>query len=757
VSIPTDSVQGTAAIQITAVDAAGNRIVLAPDFAVIDTIAPLIDASVSRNQINLPQIGLLIRSEPGVRVITERNGEILNESILQTASGVLERSLVLGENRFRFRAVDTAGNSSGWTPIVSVRYRVDPPQLTTYFLNANPMKTGSLRSSIEFSEAVTGSIRAVLAINSVSLNPVRIDTRSTGLDIEFNVTNGLNGTGHIVVSGIENLAGNSTTVDIPVEIDTTVPSVISGYGPVRFISTGNLNFDVALSEPVTISATINGNPMQWISATPSANTIVHRFSYPITESDLQGTASIRIRYSDPAGNAGETVDTRHVIDTVVPSISQWVVPTRPVSVGTFPIEFNVSEDTPTPDVRFNDQQMALANKNAVQGGLFRYRYTYAVPSSETQGPGMVIVRVRDYAGNSATAQTSLQVDTRSPILSTVSGNTLLRSAGSYELPVMISEPNVALTASMNGLILSELGRIPSGNGEWVTLQYRIDSGFPQGINPVLINAIDAAGNGASFTINTIFVDTVAPVLSSVRINDAQGNEDAAPLFLGPKTIVLDFSEPIVSVNAKVQLGTATAKLTASGPQQLIGVLSQEQLIGMSGNVTLSVSGITDQAGNSMSTFQRGFAIDTVLPQVTTVTVNAEKLNLPLALSTFNAATYKVAEGFLTVDLAFSESVAPNRVGLEVFGTVKEGQLQNTAIVDGKTTARYIFNIRASDFGYLADQNDIVLYGTAGTKTGTYPVETDRRISTTSKFRPKILPETGRLPISMAILKYSIPN
>ncbi|NBV42691.1 hypothetical protein EBR96_07990, partial [bacterium] len=502
VSIPTDSVQGTAAIQITAVDAAGNRLVLAPDFAVIDTMPPAIQTTISQRQINRPEIELVISSEPGSRVQILKNGYLVGEIIQSLPLTPIKQTLQLGPNAFRFLAVDQVGNQSEWTPTLSVVYRLDPPKLTKYALSANPARVGRLRVESDFSEPVTGSIQANLVINSATLNAAEIAVVSDHLELGFDILQGLNGAGHIHLQGIQNEAGNEMSVDIPVELDTTVPSLSAVVQGIQFVTTGNLTFDALLSEQVvTISATLNNRPMHRILDVPSGNLGIYRFDYQISESDAQGTASIRIEFSDSAGNAGEVVNQQYYIDTVPPGISNYSVPTRPVSTGLVSVAFDISEETQRPDVRFNGSAMTLSDQSTLESGARRYRYSYLIPATEAQGTGSVTVGVQDRAGNSSASTSSIFVDTQAPAIQELPRNSGPLTFGQYDLPVLISEPGPLITASMNGVILTESDRVPSGSGEVVTMRFPVDSATPQGQNSIRLTATDRAGNRTQTDIN----------------------------------------------------------------------------------------------------------------------------------------------------------------------------------------------------------------------------------------------------------------
>ncbi len=261
------------------------------------------------------------------------------------------------------------------------------------------------------------------------------------------------------VSGsVTDVAGNTASTSVSVELDRTAPTISASVAPVP-----NANgWNNGASAQVTFSCTDTGSG---IAGCPS----------PVTVS-AEGIASVNGSATDQAGNLATIVATVR-IDRTVPTISAVVTPAPNASGWS-----NAASETVT--FTCGDTGSGLA--------------TSACPTAQTvtaQGSTTVSGTVLDLAGNSATKSVVVKIDRTPPTISAAISPSP-NSAGWLNLPVA----KVTFTCSDGGSGLAS-GACPAA----VLVS-------TEGITAVTRSVTDVAGNTGSATA-TVRIDRTAPVVS----------------------------------------------------------------------------------------------------------------------------------------------------------------------------------------------------------------------------------------------------
>ncbi|NBV43095.1 hypothetical protein EBR96_10070, partial [bacterium] len=285
-----------------------------------------------------------------------------------------------------------------------------------------------------------------------------------------------------------------------VSIDTQKPSVTSVSADIRNLSTGSFKWGLSINEPIINAvARFAGIPLDTTVSSDNGQFLLI-LSGIVTPDFPQGPASLMVNFSDLAGNIGTFSDSDFGVDTVPGSIRLNAVADPVRGSGDFDIEFDYSELAATVSASILGRPLVPVSRTAISGGE-HWVYRGKINSDDVQGTASLTIVVQDRAGNSSTATSSIFVDTQAPAIQELPRNPGPLTFGQYDLPVLISESGTAIAASMNGVILTESSRVPSGSGEVVAMRYLVDSATPQGQNSIRLTATDRAGNRTQTDIN----------------------------------------------------------------------------------------------------------------------------------------------------------------------------------------------------------------------------------------------------------------
>ena len=690
-TVPVGDIQGSVTMTVVATDLAGNTSVVTPSFAVVDTRPPVV--TVTRTSPSIQSVGVVTMTIGLDAPVDALNATLDGASMLATrvsgnewlATGLITSASIQGVSKVTVVATDFAGNV---TPV-----SMDGPIIDTVF----PTATGLPSATAYWKE---GQYTIPLTISEVPLTVTAdINGRSVGVTVtgtQLSTAISIPSTepqgASMIRWHVTDLAGNrSDVVSDKITIDTVVPTLSVGAATPLIRSTGVMTVTLNVSEPnASVAATWNGTGVT-VRAVTSTTFAVDLW---VTNTTPQGDSVLNLMVTDRAGNRISTATVVAVIDTITPQVTGTVGSPVYQSIGNLAIPFSTSEPVATVTVTVN-------GRLAIVSGT--YLATLPISSADAQGTASVQIRVQDFAGNSS--QTTIPyycIDTVIPVISGLPTQSQWVSTGNWTLHFKPNEWVATPSVTMNGRPMTISTITPSGTGLGIDATISILNGDTQGAAAVVITAIDIAGNASTVTFNGLSIDTVLPTVTATRVQTSAGVEDLGALYLSDKQWVLTFSEPVTP--GTITLGSAVAQITQPQSTQLIASFTQSQLSSVAGTQNLTISGVADRAGNRNLSVVTPYFVDVTAPTIQAVTVNTQKLMTPMAIAAFNSQAYKAGLGDLTVDIKFSESVVPGRMGVMVMGVEKTLILQSTTSNAQGFFARYSGALSATDFGYLSDLN-----------------------------------------------------
>lgn len=421
---------------------------------------------------------------------------------------------------------------------------------------------------------------------------------------------------------VSDVAGNSTSISVPLTVDTGVPALtVNPMATDGIINAAETAADLALSGTVapgsSVTLTLNGETYDavvaadgsWIASVPSA--------------DLQ-----------------QLPDGRYDLNVTVTTVSGNVATTPfPVTVDTTAPDFSVN--TPAEDGVLNSTEQAAgfsfsgagSEGDLVSVTLNGVTYTgtvdgegnwaLAVPPAAlaglTNGSSYpVVVTVTDAAGNSSSQNSALTVATTPPplVVAPVSGDNAL-NVGELAEPLVVSgsgQNGDEVTVQLDDQLYSTTVGV---NGQW-TLQIAPEAlaALPSGSNPLTVIETDANGNQSSQVVdlNVATSPDVQPVLtidSSTFAGDGivtAAEQLQSITVRGSSTNVEPGQQVIISLNGTEYSGV----VEASGNWSIIlpaGALAE---LG-EGTQTLNVS-VINAVGNTASS-PLDFSVDNTLPSI----------------------------------------------------------------------------------------------------------------------------------------------
>ena len=690
-TVPVGDIQGSVTMTVVATDLAGNTSVVTPSFAVVDTRPPVV--TVTRTSPSIQSVGVVTMTIGLDAPVDSLNATWDGASMLATrvsgnewlATGLITSASIQGVSKVTVVATDFAGNV---TPV-----SMDGPIIDTVF----PTATGLPSATAYWKE---GQYTIPLTISEVPLTVTAdINGRSVGVTVtgtQLSTAISIPSTepqgASMIRWHVTDLAGNrSDVVSDKITIDTVVPTLSVGAATPLIRSTGVMTVTLNVSEPnASVAATWNGTGVT-VRAVTSTTFAVDLW---VTNTTPQGDSVLNLMVTDRAGNRISTATVVAVIDTITPQVTGTVGSPVYQSIGNLAIPFSTSEPVATVTVTVNGRLATVSGT---------YLATLPISSADAQGTASVQIRVQDFAGNSS--QTTIPyycIDTVIPVISGLPTQSQWVSTGNWTLHFKPNEWVATPSVTMNGRPMTISTITPSGTGLGIDATISILNGDTQGAAAVVITAIDIAGNASTVTFNGLSIDTVLPTVTATRVQTSAGVEDLGALYLSDKQWVLTFSEPVTP--GTITLGSAVAQITQPQSTQLIASFTQSQLSSVAGTQNLTISGVADRAGNRNLSVVTPYFVDVTAPTIQAVTVNTQKLMTPMAIAAFNSQAYKAGLGDLTVDIKFSESVVPGRMGVMVMGVEKTLILQSTTSNAQGFFARYSGALSATDFGYLSDLN-----------------------------------------------------
>lgn len=325
----------------------------------------------------------------------------------------------------------------------------------------------------------------------------------------------------------------------------------------------------------------------------------------LSDSDKEGNLTIKIDFTDLAGNAGATVTattngssvkfdkTAPVTPSITsPSSNAYLNNNLPVIAGT--AEANSSVYIILDGVTYGPVVTDSTGK-----------WTFTPTATLLDGTHTVSAYSMDGAGNTSgtSSLNSFTVDTTAPTLSPVnivssnSDHTRAKSGDTITLSFTVSEAVAALpivTIAGHPVTVTNV----SGNSYMAT--YKMVSSDSQGTVAYTINFTDIAGNGGT-TVSTstdgssVVFDSVRPTLSGVTISSNNNDKTLATIY---NTITVQFtaSESLLSSSIIVTIDGQVATVTSLGNNKYKATYVM-QSGDTEGNIPFTID-FKDLAGNS---------------------------------------------------------------------------------------------------------------------------------------------------------------
>ncbi|MGE4169706.1 MAG: Ig-like domain-containing protein [Candidatus Margulisiibacteriota bacterium] len=762
---PADT-QGTADIEVEAVDEVGNQSSVTASVFVVDTVAPSLNlVSMLPNRISTGPIQVMINANEPLLTLTAT----LNSKAMTVSGNTLSTTILQTEQQgpatLVVSAQDTVGNG---TELTLSPFEIDTiaPVLTLQPAAAEAVSTGAIRFEVTVNEPLA-TVNATL--NGKPLEVTIVDSGS--IELAGTITAEDNqGLAQLMLLASDTVGNQTVVTATPIRIDTEKP-ILTLSTPSGRLSTGNVVVTVSANETLSrLSAMLNGFPMS-----VSGNSL----AFTITSTAFQGPATLVVSAQDSVGNGTEETLIPFEIDTIAPTLT--LSTNAPAFVSTGPVTVTL-----TANEALSSQTLWLNNRPMTASGDV---FTTIIEATDAQGPAVLLATGIDLAGNTTSqTETLFEIDTLAPTLKLSSEVFQTVSTGTITLTVTTDETLATLNATFND---SPMQALPGGGFQTLILPTA-----QQGTASVTITATDRAGNTTQLTPVLYGIDTQPPTASiadfpafistraatlqvsaiadasfpvqlewslnggvwqegplvqepgsaaqnvtfategtqtlklrlrdrlgnvsetntretitdftppqvvSVTVLDSAGQPDPEPLYRSDKTILVTFSEPISSTLATASFGTIALPIQQITTSAVQITITEAQLVGSS--AVFELAGIQDQAGNAMAPYAKTYALDLVPPDLKTVTLNTDALPDPTALSQFNTQGLKIAQGYLTAALSFSKPVMNPKVFVAVQGIRKEATWM-TVTPNAVSTAEFKVLIKAADLGFLANPNEV---------------------------------------------------
>ncbi|MBU6953421.1 tandem-95 repeat protein [Hahella sp. HN01] len=455
-------------------------------------------------------------------------------------------------------------------------------------------------------------------------------------------------------------------------VDTTAPS-----GHSVSFDDSTINASEAASQSFTFaSAEVGASYSYSISSSGGGTTVtgngtITSASQQVSGLNLSGlndgTLTLSVTLTDPAGNAATAVTNTTTLDKTAPAGH---------SVSFDDSVINASEAS--------SQSFTFAS--AEVGAGYSYSITSAGGGTPVTGSGSVSsanqqisgvnlsglsdgtltlsVTLTDAAGNAATAVTNTtSLDQTAPSGQSVSFDDSVISA-SEAVSQSFTFANAEVGASFSYSVSSSGGGTPvTGSGTVTSAGQQVSSlnlsGLNDGALTLSVTLSDTAGNAASAVTNTATLDQTAPSGHSVSFDDSTINasEVASQSFT--------FASAEVGASYSYSISSSGGGTTVTGNGTIASASQQITSLDLSGladgTLTLSVI-LTDTSGNAATAVTNTAALDTTTPSGHSVSFDDGAINATEAAS--QSFTFASAE----VGATFSYSISSSGGGTNVTGS-----------------------------------------------------------------------------------------
>ncbi|WP_420934303.1 beta strand repeat-containing protein [Alteromonas sp. A081] len=517
--------------------------------------------------------------------------------------------------------------------------------------------------------AIPGS--TVIIIVTDSAGNIQTLTAVVQRDGTFSVevTDALADGGFIVNATVLEPTGNTATADTTGQIDTTAPSIIINAPALDNDTTPTLSgtTDATPGSAVTLTITDSAGNTQTVTALVQAD---GTYSVDVPVELAEGEFTINASVTDEAGNTA-TTDTTGVIDTTAPSIT---INAPALDNDTTPTLSGTTDATPGSTVTLTITDSAGNTQTVTAIVQADGTYSVDLPEELAEGEFIVNASVTDEAGNTATADTTGEIDTTAPSI------TIDTIATDNDTTPTLSGTTDATPGSTVTLTITD----SAGNTQTVTALVQADGTYSVDVPEELaegeftINAsvTDEAGNTA--TADTIgVIDTTAP---SITIDTIATGNDTTPTLSGTtdatpgSTVTLTITDSAGNTQTVITIVQADGTYSVDVPAELA-----------EGEFTVNAS-VTDEAGNTATTDTTG-VIDTTAPSITIDTIATGNDTTPTLSGTTDATPGNTVTLTITDSTGNTQTVtaivqADGTYSVDVPAELAEGEFTvNASITD----------------------------------------------------------------------------
>ncbi len=621
---------GSNPINVTVSDAAGNSstqqipltVDTTPPPATVDPVGG--DGTLNSSELTQPLI-LSGSGQYGDSVQAELNGRFYRTLVAVNGRWTLQipetdlATLPNGQNPLTITVTDAQGNQTVQTSTLFVD--ADPATQPTLSVDGAAFAVNGIVDAAELQQpqTLTGTTtnveqgqQVIVTLNGASYSGVVDASGAWSVTLPAGAFAGLNDGSQTLSVSVDDAAGNSASADVAYQINTSASSIavapITGDNYLNaaeaaagFAISGSTS-NVAAGTLVTVtlngvaySAAVNADG-SWSAAVPAG----------ALNGVPDGALTLATSVVDAAGNTVTSSGTLNLLvatppqPTLNPAFGDGSLNAQDVTaVGTLTGSSGIAGDGQNVSVLLNGVSYSGTVDSA---GNWSVSLPADALAALPQGNNAYSVTLTDIAGNSATADGSVLVDTAAPTLSVnpPSGDGVLNAAEVTQ-PLDLtgsSDPNAQIVASFNGATYSTTA---DANGNWtLTLPATAFGGLVDAAYPLSVSATDGAGNITS-SDTTLAVKASAASLPVLTVDAFAGDNiiDGAErqtdqLLSGTAANV----EPGQIVTVTLGTQVFTAQVQASGSWSLTVSAGALQQIA-DGTSTLSVA-VTDAAGNPAS-------------------------------------------------------------------------------------------------------------------------------------------------------------
>ncbi|HEX2835651.1 MAG TPA: Ig-like domain-containing protein, partial [Thermoanaerobaculia bacterium] len=531
--------EGTHVVKAVAIDGAGNR---------------------SESQVQI----LIDRTAPLVRVTGVTEGLLVNHAVVPqftaeditavTTTATLDGAPIASGTSVATEGahtlVVTATNSVGFTTVVTVHFTIDltPPQLSITAPAANDRVMTQYLSVRGTSDGVRVTVNGVVAALDANAFVVTV--------LLFEGANTL-------TAVATDAAGNTTTVNVPVTLDTLAPELTIA-APSRDLCTNAETIAVrGVARDAGTTVRIRVNAGAWQAATVANG----EYSANIALSD-EGTMAIEVEATDSVG---------HVSSAVAPIVVDRTKPVIVVNEASAPLTSPFFNRSVLPSIDVEDADAGAHAVITLDGAA--YPIGTLIESEQTH---VLRVTATDCAGNSADAfEHSFTIDRTAPSIAAITPANDAIVGAPAQLTGTLSEPGTIRADGVAGVV----------DG----VAFTIDVPLAEGTNALELVVTDRAGNETRLR-HTVRLRTDVPVVELVE----------SGLAIAPNALFNRKVAPVIRVN------DASAAITATLNGQPFASGTE---IANEGSYTL-VATATNAVGRVSDEARATFTIDRTAPHVT---------------------------------------------------------------------------------------------------------------------------------------------